>query len=104
MVLKLGFAEEAKIIRAHMFYSFPLELKALAEIDMVCLGDRLVKEDKFVGLNVRMEYILNKAEYKNKHAQQVIREEMEHTCHIIEQIEDLVGDSLEDIIGKNSQN
>ena len=33
----------------------------LDETDLVCLGDRLVKEDQYVGLNDRIDYIIHKA-------------------------------------------
>lgn len=96
--LQLGFCEEANIIRGHMFHSFPREFEALSEVDMVCLGDRLVKENEFVGLDVRMDYILSKAAYSNRNVQQIIREEMERTRCIIRQIELLVGTSLTEIV------
>lgn len=105
-VLAHGFEQEAEIIRVHMFYSFKSELKELGEVDMVCLGDRLVKEDEYVGLDERMAYILKKAEYNNVNAQKIIREKIDLTRDILKKIEDFVGFSVNEIVkrfGKNLQ-
>ncbi len=60
-LLKRGFEQEADIIRVHMHHHFPDEPYLSTETDMVCLADRLVLEDQYVGLHIRMDYIMNKA-------------------------------------------
>ncbi|MEI3518953.1 MAG: HD domain-containing protein [Clostridia bacterium] len=57
---KLGYEEESSIIRVHMRYSPFSPIAEVTETDMVCLGDRLV-EDTYVGLDSRIEYIIDKA-------------------------------------------
>ena len=106
LAFERGFQKEAEIIRAHMFYSFKSELNELSEVDMVCLGDRLVKEDEYVGLDERMAYILKKAEYNNINAQQIIQEKIELTRDILKKIEDFVGFPTNEIVkvfGNNLQ-
>ena len=57
----LGYGEEAAIVRVHMTYPRFHEKDQIDECDLVCLADRLVMEDRYVGLDARMEYIMNKA-------------------------------------------
>lgn len=51
LMTKLGYEEESKIIKVHMTYSPFSHIDQVTETDMVCLGDRLVKEDQYVGLD-----------------------------------------------------
>ena len=47
-----------------MFYPEFSPIDKANETDMVCLGDRLVKEDRYVGLDERIDYVINKARKK----------------------------------------
>lgn len=60
ILAELGYHDEAAIVNVHMTYDFH-PFFALDETDLVCLGDRLVKEDRYVGLDERIDYILRKA-------------------------------------------
>ncbi len=54
----LGYSELAKLIQGHMKYEF---VKGhIDEMAIFCLGDRLVLEDKFVGIEKRMKYVIEK--------------------------------------------
>ncbi len=55
----LGYYDEAKIVRAHMRHRFN-DISEVTETDLMCIGDRLVKEDRYVGLDERVEYLINK--------------------------------------------
>ena len=50
MALSLGYREVSDIIRVHMTYEPFSHLENISETDLVCLGDRLVMEDRYVGL------------------------------------------------------
>lgn len=104
IVRKLGYEEEAKIIKEHMTYSPFSKLQEASETDLVCLGDRLVKEDRYVGIDERINYIIDKAE-KNGHpeAKYVILEKKKETEDFIEQIEEAVGISIDEIIEKHKR-
>jgi putative nucleotidyltransferase with HDIG domain len=54
---ELGYYQEAEIIRAHMFYNCNPNEDEINETDIICLSDRMVKEDEYVGLENRMHYI-----------------------------------------------
>jgi len=89
ILLGKGYPQEADIVRHHMFYQFnPVD--RLTETDMVCLGDRLVKEHTYVGVDERFQYIMDKApDRPDIHARLI--ERREEMRHLLSQIEDKIG-------------
>lgn len=101
-VKRLGYKEEARIIKAHMKHSFPASLKKIDETDMVCLGDRLVMEDQYVGLDRRIEYIISKAEKKgHPEAKPIILKNKEKTRLFMDKIEAVIGCTIEELMRGN---
>ncbi len=100
LVERLGYPQEAAIIRAHMFYTFsPIE--AFNETDLVCLGDRLVKEDKYVGLEKRIQYVIEKVEKRGNDGPDVrekIMGKMRGAACVIDQIEAIIGTTLDELM------
>lgn len=94
-----GFPAEAAIVRRHMHHDVTESIQNIREIDLVCLGDRMVKEDQFVGLDARMEYILKKWEGHPK-AETIIREKVRIQKQLIREIEEMTGLTLEEILEK----
>lgn len=96
---KLGYSREADIIKVHMTYSPFSDIKDVTETDMVCLGDRTVLEDEYVGLDKRIDYVINKAKKGgNPQAEPIILEKKKQTRQFIDQIEDVIGCSLDDLM------
>ncbi len=94
-----GLTEEAKIIRIHMQYEFTTDAWHLTEADLVCLGDRLVLEDHYSGIDERMDYIIAKAERQgNMQARAVILRKKEETKVLLRQIEERIGMSLDELM------
>lgn len=95
----LGYIQESEIIRVHMTYSPFSELKNVTETDMVCLGDRLVKEDEYVGIDSRMQYIIDKAR-NNGHEARVpyILEKKKDTQRLLDEIENAIGRSVDELM------
>ena len=93
---KLGYHDEAEIVRVHMFYSFLHAVNALDETDLVCLGDRLVKEDRYVGLDERIAYILDKAP-KDPEVRKRILEKKEETRKLLDKIENVIGTKIDQL-------
>ena len=90
-----GYDAEAEIVRQHMFYKFnPVD--KLDETDMVCLGDRLVKEHDYVGVDERFRYIMEKAPDRPGVQEHLIqrREEMRALLQQIERIIGITADEL----------
>ncbi len=96
---KLGYLKVADIIRVHMSYSPFSTLEDITETDLVCLGDRLVKEDNYVGLDERIEYIINKAlNNGKKDAVPFIMKKKEDTRRFMDEIENEIGISIDDLM------
>lgn len=95
----LGYQQEADIIEQHMFYDGFSDIKDINETDLVCLGDRIVKEDEYVGLDNRMEYIIQKAQRQgHSDAIERILEKKKDARRIIDQIEEVIGMSLDQLM------
>ena len=97
--LEQGLTEEAKIIRLHMQYEFTTDAWHFTEADLICIGDRLVLEDHYAGIDERMDYIIAKAE-RNGHmqAKPAILKKKEETKVLLRQIEERIGMSLDDLM------
>ena len=93
-----GLFEEASIIRVHMNYDPFNDADHLNETDLVCLADRTVLEDRYTGIDRRMEYIVQKA-VRNGHEEHVpfIMKKKEQTRELIRDIEKRIGTTLEDL-------
>jgi len=96
---RLGYYEEAKIIKVHMNYDFDLETMSVTETDMVCLADRLVMEDQYVGLDIRIDYIINKAK-KFGHPEHVPRilERKGKSEIYIRHLESVIGSTIDELM------
>ena len=98
IVADMGYEEEADIIFHHMFYTIVDDISKISEIDMVCLGDRLVKEDKYVGLDVRIKYVIEKAlTVGNNDTIEIIKRKTLITKRLISQIEEYIGITLDQL-------
>ncbi len=102
IVREMGYDEESRIIRVHMTYSPFSDISKVNETDMVCLGDRLVKEDKYVGLDERIDYVIEKMQRNgNFDARPFILEKKKDCQRFLDQIESVIGISVDDLIRKN---
>ena len=96
---KLGYQQEADIIRVHMHYTPFSQVKDIDETDLVCLGDRLVREDQYAGLDKRMEYIVRKAEKAGRPgAAEAIARKKKETRAFIEGIEAVIGMTIDQLM------
>lgn len=92
-----GYAEEADIVAVHMDYDMVKTMKEMKEVDLVCFGDRVVKEDKFVGLAERMDYVVDKAR-GHEEAIKRIRARQKDTEKLLAEVEGLIGMSIEELM------
>lgn len=91
-----GYYDEAAIVRVHMRYDLN-GFDNLNETDMVCLGDRLVKEDKYVGLDERIQYILDKVPRKSPEAREHILKTKDKTKALLDRIGEYIGQSVDSL-------
>jgi len=98
---RCGYHEEAAIIQNHMSHTFDTDPKKLRELDMVCLADRLILEDAYVGIDARMEYLIKKIN-ADKETERYIMAKKEITRALVRNIENLIGMAIEDLINKKN--
>ena len=55
-----GWDAPAALVEKHMHHDLPAAGTALTELDLLCLADRMVREDEYVGLGTRMGAILER--------------------------------------------
>lgn len=94
---ELGYDKEAELVLHHMKYYPFSDAENITEQDIICLADRVVCEDEYVGVDKRMEYLLNKFNARPGSAEriEIIRNDLNR---FIGQIESAVGKSLDEII------
>lgn len=93
----LGCYELADVVRTHMYYELN-DIKHIAEIDLMCLGDRLVKENIYVGLDERIDYIIEKAiKAKEENRISQILESKRTTQILLDEIGKIIGKPVDDL-------
>ncbi|QIB69389.1 HD domain-containing protein [Aminipila butyrica] len=93
----LGYSQIADIIYVHMNYDMKKEVDQLTEVDMVCFGDRVVKEDHYVGLAERMDYVVQKAK-NHPGAEERIRSKQAETQVLLSKIEEHLGMTIDELM------
>ncbi len=95
---ELGYENVADVVEVHMRYHLDPEKGYITETDLLCFADRLVIEDKFSGLDRRMEYIIEKSkQYRDPAAEPRIRRSFQRTKTFQKNIEAAIGMGIEDI-------
>lgn len=94
---RYGYEDEARIIEVHMHYRMHRKLDELDETDMVCFGDRVVKEDTYVGLDQRMDYVVNKV-HDNPEAVNRIRQSQREIRTLLCEIENKLGVTIDQLM------
>lgn len=98
-----GYHKEADIIRVHMHHHFPENARLSTETDLVCLGDRLVMENKYVGLSRRIDYIIKKAG-DNPEVVQRIENNKALIGKYISDLEAILGTTIESLVREQENN
>lgn len=95
-----GYQAEADIVRVHMYYDFN-SFENLNETDLVCLGDRLVIEGQYAGLDKRFEYIMNKAPQDEKIRSRLLLKKKE-TKALLDKIEKAIGETVDNLFSAHN--
>lgn len=90
-----GFHKEAYIVRRHMHHNLE-SIDELTELDVVCLADRVVKEGEYVGLDKRIDYLIDKAG-NNPAITKKLNEAREEIRDYISSLEAKMGTTLDNI-------
>lgn len=94
---KHGYHQVSKLIKCHMFYATDPYKNNITEQDLLCLADRMVKENKYVGLENRMKYVLDKLIATGVDTKRV-RHRLEENRLIKERIEKVIGKSIDELM------
>lgn len=94
---EMGYYDEAKIVKVHMNPGEYNPVSRITESDIICLGDRLVKEDKYVGIDKRFDYIIDKARQYGVLDFETIMENKAKMQHLLDEIEEVIGCSIDDL-------
>jgi radical SAM family uncharacterized protein len=93
-----GYARIADIVARHMDHRFPDTPDEITELDAVCLGDRVTRENVCVGFETRMEDLLARFSH-DSHAAEKIKANAEGSRVFIRALEKRLGRSLDDLCG-----
>ena len=95
MLKDLGYLDEAQVVSHHMRYYFnPID--EINETDIMCLADRVVKEDQYVGIDKRVDYLIHKPGETPERTQRLL-EAKEGSKKFISLLEGRMGRSLDSL-------
>lgn len=95
MLEKDGYPYEAEVIRHHMTKHYA-PVNELTESDILCLADRVVREDEYVGIDRRIDYLIYKGGYDPVKAERLEEAKIASSLWI-EQLEEIMGRSLDSL-------
>ena len=98
----MGYPEESIIVRNHMTGAGYHDIYQVSEMDMIWLGDRLVIEDEYVGIDKRFEYIIEKARKMGAedHVKDILASKADMQ-RLLDQIEEVIGQSVDGLFEEN---
>lgn len=96
-LVERGYEREARLVRGHMRHAFnPVD--QIDELDVLCMADRVVKEDEYVGIDERMAYLMQKPGMTPERIQR-IKMIAEETREYFEELEKLIGKTFDELLG-----
>lgn len=102
VLMNMELPHEAELVRRHMTYYPFNHADRFKEIDILCLADRLVKEDRYVGLDERMQYLIDKPGKTPVRTERILNAKA-HTQEIIDEIEGVLDISLDELCHKAAE-
>ncbi|ASS37719.1 HD domain-containing protein [Mogibacterium pumilum] len=99
VLMDMKLPHEADLVRRHMIYHPFNCAEKFQEIDILCLADRLVKEDCYVGLDERMQYLIDKPGKTQERTARILKAKA-HTQEIIYELEEVLGVTLDELCRK----
>lgn len=101
VLVKCGFNREADLVRNHMHYDFN-DIEHLTEMDLLCLADRMVEDDKYVGFEKRMDSLIKRRNFSPEKAA-VFQAKKEDTKQFINKLEEKIGEPLDNLFLRDKQ-
>lgn len=98
---KKGYDKVAQIVYQHTKFDDFYNLDDITELHILCISDRMVIEDRYVGVRKRMEYIKEKARLMGKESFiPYIEQSEKRLIRYIENIEAIMGISIDELVLK----
>lgn len=100
----MGYLEESILVRNHMTGTGYNDITKVNEMDMIWLGDRLVIEDEYVGIDRRFDYIIEKA--RRMGAEDHVKDILESKAdmkRLLDQIEEEIGQSVDSLFEEQGE-
>lgn len=95
----LGLCDVSEVIKDHTFHKISEDIDEINEVDVLCIADRTIIEDKYVGPRKRMNYIMNKAVLKfGEERREELNLKAESFINFIERLEEFIEKKIPDII------
>lgn len=95
----IGLEDVAEVIKDHTKHKINSDIRMLDEEDILCIGDRLVIENKYVGSEKRMEYIMSKAILKyGEDSKDRLDKIKDNFVGFVRGLEDFIGEDIGDIV------
>ncbi len=91
----LGYADEGRMVGVHMRHIFP-HLSEAGEVDILCLGDRLVREDAYAGLDSRIEYLLERRGTTEDKRESILKIK-EQMRSFMDEVEEVLGTTIDSL-------
>ena len=94
----MGYPEESFLVRNHMSGTGYHDISEVSEMDMIWLGDRLIKEDEYVGIDERFDYIIEKARKMGAedHIEDILKSKAEMK-RLMDQIAEVIGIDIDSL-------
>lgn len=96
---KIGMENVAKVIWNHTFHKIENRGFQINEEDVLCIADRMVLEDQYVGPKKRMEYIVGKAVMKfGDEKREELEKAAENFIEYIQELENFIGKKIDELL------
>lgn len=95
----IGLDKVAKVVCNHTFHSIEHSVFQIDEEDILCMADRMVLDDKFVGPEKRMKYIVSKALLKfGEEKKDILEDAAKNFIEYIKELETFIGKQIAEIL------
>lgn len=96
-LIERGFEREAVLVRGHMRHQFN-PVGEIDELDVLCMSDRVVKENEYVGIEERMAYLMGKPGMTPARIDR-IKTIAKETREYFDEVEAIIGMTFDELLG-----
>ena len=95
----IGLEDVSEVIKDHTKHRINMDIPSLSEEDVLCIADRTVLEDRYVGPKKRMEYIKSKALLKyGQESEGKLDRMIEEFVEFVSELEVFIHDEIYNIV------